>query len=58
MRFKIDEHLPAEIKELLTLHQHDAVTVPDEGVGTYGTSYNLPVKYYFCDTYTSSFVSL
>jgi predicted nuclease of predicted toxin-antitoxin system len=30
MRFKIDEHLPVEIKELLTHHQHDAVTVPDE----------------------------
>ena len=30
MRFKIDEHLPVEIKELLTRHQHDAVTVPDE----------------------------
>lgn len=32
MRFKIDEHLPVEIKELLTHHQHDAVTVPDEGM--------------------------
>lgn len=32
MRFKIDEHLPVEIKELLTRHQHDAVTVPDEGM--------------------------
>ena len=30
MRFKTDEHLPVEIKELLTQHQHDAVTVPDE----------------------------
>jgi predicted nuclease of predicted toxin-antitoxin system len=33
MRFKIDEHLPVEIKELLTHHQHDAVTVPDEDMG-------------------------
>ena len=32
MRFKIDEHLPVEIKELLVQHQHDAVTVPDEGM--------------------------
>jgi predicted nuclease of predicted toxin-antitoxin system len=32
MRFKIDEHLPVEIKELLTHHQHDAVTVPDESM--------------------------
>jgi predicted nuclease of predicted toxin-antitoxin system len=32
MRFRIDEHLPTEIKELLTLHQHDAVTVPDEAM--------------------------
>jgi predicted nuclease of predicted toxin-antitoxin system len=33
MRFKIDEHLPVEIKELLTHHQHDAVTVADEDMG-------------------------
>ena len=32
MRFKIDEHLPVEIKELLIQHQHDAATVPDEGM--------------------------
>jgi predicted nuclease of predicted toxin-antitoxin system len=33
MRFKIDEHLPVEIKELLTRHKHDAATVADEGMG-------------------------
>ena len=32
MRFKIDEHLPLEIKDLLAQHQHDPVTVPDEGM--------------------------
>src|SRR4030095_7452144 len=32
MRFKIDEHLPVEIKELFTHHQHDAVTFPEEGM--------------------------
>lgn len=32
MRFKIDEHLPVEIKELLAQHHHDALTVPDEGM--------------------------
>jgi len=32
MRFKIDEHLPVEIKELLAQNHHDAVTVPDEGM--------------------------
>lgn len=32
MRFKIDEHLPLEIKDLLRQHQHDAVTVAEEGM--------------------------
>lgn len=32
MRFKIDEHLPLEIKDLLAKHQHDPVTVADEGM--------------------------
>jgi predicted nuclease of predicted toxin-antitoxin system len=32
MRFKIDEHLPLEMKDLLGQHQHDAVTVTDEGM--------------------------
>jgi len=32
MRFKIDEHLPVEMKDLLGQHQHDAVTVTDEGM--------------------------
>ena len=32
MRFKIDEHLPLEIKDLLAQHQHDSVTVADEGM--------------------------
>ena len=32
MRFKIDEHLPLEMKDLLAQHQHDPVTVPDEGM--------------------------
>ena len=32
MRFKIDEHLPLEIKDLLAQHRHDPVTVPDEGM--------------------------
>ena len=32
MRFKIDEHLPVEIAELLDQHQHDAVTVADESM--------------------------
>jgi predicted nuclease of predicted toxin-antitoxin system len=33
MRFKIDEHLPLEIKDLLGQQQHDAVTVVEEGMG-------------------------
>jgi predicted nuclease of predicted toxin-antitoxin system len=32
MRFKIDEHLPLEIKDLLGGHQHDAITVAEEGM--------------------------
>ncbi len=32
MRFKIDEHLPLEIKNLLTQHRHDPVTVEEEGL--------------------------
>ena len=32
MRFKMDEHIPLEIKDLLAQHQHDPVTVPDEGM--------------------------
>ena len=32
MRFKIDEHLPFEITELLDQHQHDVVTVADESM--------------------------
>jgi len=29
-RFKIDENLPVEVKDLLTAAGHDALTVPDE----------------------------
>ena len=32
MRFKIDKHLPLEIKDLLAQHRHDPVTVTDEGM--------------------------
>lgn len=32
MRFKLDEHLPLEIKDLLGQHKHDAITVPEEGM--------------------------
>ena len=32
MRFKIDEHLPLEIKDLLAQHRHDSVTVEEEGM--------------------------
>lgn len=32
MRFKIDEHLPLEIKDLLVQHRHDPVTVAEEGM--------------------------
>lgn len=32
MLFKLDEHLPLEIQELLTNHQHDTDTVADEGL--------------------------
>lgn len=32
MRFKLDEHLPVEIKTLLATHQHDTETVADEGM--------------------------
>ena len=32
MWFKIDEHLPLEIKDLLAQHQHDPATVADEGM--------------------------
>jgi len=32
MRFKIDEHLPLEIKDLLAQHRLDPVTVADEGM--------------------------
>ena len=32
MRFKIDEHLPLEINELLKQHRHDPVTVVEEGM--------------------------
>ena len=33
MQFKLDEHLPLEISDLLAQHQHDPVTVVDEGMG-------------------------
>lgn len=33
MQFKLDEHLPGQIKELLAQHQHDSETVMDEGMG-------------------------
>ena len=32
MRFKIGEHLPLEIKDLLAQHRHDPVAVPEEGM--------------------------
>ena len=32
MRFKIDEHLPLEIKALLGQNQHDAMTVAEQGM--------------------------
>jgi predicted nuclease of predicted toxin-antitoxin system len=32
MRCKIDEHLPLEIKDLLVQHQHDSVTVAEQGM--------------------------
>jgi predicted nuclease of predicted toxin-antitoxin system len=32
MRCKIDEHLPLEIKVLLTQHGHDPVTVAEQGL--------------------------
>lgn len=32
MRFKIDEHLPLEIKDLFTQHRHDPATVEEEGL--------------------------
>ena len=32
MRCKIDEHLPLEIKDLLVHHQHDSVTVAEQGM--------------------------
>jgi predicted nuclease of predicted toxin-antitoxin system len=32
VRFKIDEHLPVEITELLGQHRHDAVPVRDESM--------------------------
>jgi predicted nuclease of predicted toxin-antitoxin system len=32
MRCKLDEHLPLEIKDLLSQHHHDAATVPEQGM--------------------------
>ena len=32
MRCKIDEHLPLEIKDLLAEHQHEPVTVAEQGM--------------------------
>jgi predicted nuclease of predicted toxin-antitoxin system len=32
MRCKIDEHLPLEINDLLVQHQHDSVTVAEQGM--------------------------
>ena len=32
MRFKLDEHLPLEVKDLLEQHKHDAITVVEEGM--------------------------
>jgi predicted nuclease of predicted toxin-antitoxin system len=32
MRCKLDEHLPLEIKDLLAQHQHDSVTVAEQGM--------------------------
>jgi predicted nuclease of predicted toxin-antitoxin system len=33
MRFKIDENLPVEVGELLRQHEHDTITVKEEGMG-------------------------
>ena len=33
MRFKLDENLPLQLKELFTESGHDAVTVLDQGIG-------------------------
>ena len=33
MRFKLDENLPFQLKDLFTGSGHDAVTVLDEGIG-------------------------
>jgi predicted nuclease of predicted toxin-antitoxin system len=33
MRCKLDEHLPLEIKDLFIKHQHDSVTVVEQGLG-------------------------
>jgi predicted nuclease of predicted toxin-antitoxin system len=33
MQFKIDENLPVEVGELLGQHQHDAITITEEGMG-------------------------
>ena len=33
MRFKLDENLPVQLKELFTESGHDAATVLDEGIG-------------------------
>lgn len=32
MKFKIDENLPAELADMLTLARHDAATVPGQGL--------------------------
>ncbi len=32
MRFKADENLPMEVRDLLRQHGHDALTVADEGL--------------------------
>jgi predicted nuclease of predicted toxin-antitoxin system len=36
MRCKLDEHLPLEIKDLLTQQGHDAVTVAEQGLAGTG----------------------
>jgi predicted nuclease of predicted toxin-antitoxin system len=36
MRFKLDENLPASLRELLQKYHHQAVTVIDEGLGGSG----------------------
>ncbi len=36
MRFKLDENLPASLRELLQKYQHQAATVIDEGLGGSG----------------------